>query len=153
MEITWTINKKRGNFRPVLNYRIVLGKDEKDLAIPSVKVDSKIPKPVNSWEGHCYPGQNERGGIFDKETYEIVTPSFKTPEVRGKITLIWKDTSSYPEVENGFSVVRKEIEKEILDAQKSLPINEDGSLDFSSEFREKGAPAIAAERFLKAASM
>lgn len=151
MEITWKLSKKRGNFRPVLNYKIIIGSDEKDLGIPSLSVDTKILKPIDSWESHCFPNNNERGGLYDKETYKITTPSFKKPEVKGRLMLAWRETLDYRDVEKGMELVRNEIEKEVLNAQKSLPIEKSGSIEYTSDFRKKAAPAIAAERFLKAA--
>lgn len=153
MEISWTINKKRGYFRPVVDYLIKLTKDEIDLGIPAVKVDTQIPKPVNSWETHCFPEKNERAGFFDENSHEIITPSFKTPEAKGKIILPWRDDNNYPELKEGFVIVRKIIEEEILKAQQSLGFSEKGELDFSSDFREKGTAAMAGDRFLKAVSM
>lgn len=151
MEISWNINKKRGNFRPVLTYEIALDDLEKELGIGPLKIDSKIVKPRNSWESHCFPGQNERDGIFDKETYEITTPSFKKNKISGKITLVWKESCKYPEVNNCFENVRSKMEEEILKAQNSFSINESGKIEFTKKFKLKSAPAAAAEMFLKAA--
>ena len=153
MEITWKLNKKRGYFRPVLDYKIVLSKDEIDLGIPPLKVDTKIPKPLNSWESHCFPEKNERAGLIDESTYEITTPCFKNPSTASRAVLVWKENNDYSDVEKGMEIVRDRMEKEILKAQKSLPIKKNGVVQFSPDFREKGTPVIAAERFLKAVSM
>jgi len=153
MEINWKILKKRGYFRPVLTYSIKLSKEECDLGISSLKIDTKILKPLNSWESHCFPDKNERAGRFDEKTYEISTPSFKNPLLNGSLVLCWKEENSYPEVKKGFEIIRNIMEKEIMRAQESLPICESGEIFVSSSFKKKTAPAFAAERFLKAACM
>ncbi|MGE4518230.1 MAG: hypothetical protein AB7E04_01825 [Desulfobacteraceae bacterium] len=153
MEINWKILKKRGYFRPVLTYSIKLSKEECGLGISSLKIDTKILKPLNSWESHCFPDKNERAGLFDSKTYEISSPSFKNSVINGSFVLCWKEDNLYPEVKKGFEIVRNVMENEIVKAQESLPISESGEIFISSAFRKKTAPGFAAERFLNACGM
>ena len=74
MRITWHIEKKRGNLRPVLDYAVVLEGSEKALALPFVRIDSTIPEPPASWQPHCYPNEHERAGLPPAGCYALATP-------------------------------------------------------------------------------
>ncbi len=151
MEISWNIIKSRGNFRPVVKYKIILEENEARLGIPPLKVDSEIRKPLVSWERHCFPGKNERAGLYADENYIVITPGFKNPESTGEMIIPWKENNNYCEVENCFIKVRNRIEDEILSAKNSLPLNEKFNIGFSEEFKTKRAPSSAIDMFLKAA--
>ena len=43
MRITWKIEKKRGNLRPVLTYTVTLEDFERALATPPLTITSLIP--------------------------------------------------------------------------------------------------------------
>ena len=49
MRITWKIEKKRGNLRPVLTYTVTLEDFERQLATPPLSITSLIPEPPQSW--------------------------------------------------------------------------------------------------------
>lgn len=61
MNISWTITKKRGNWRPVLQVTLRLEDWELDLGLPDqTKIQTNIPKPPYSHLERCLPGLNER---------------------------------------------------------------------------------------------
>ncbi len=60
MQITWNIQKKRGNFRPCLNYSLILESFEKKLAINAIQIETLIPQIPNPHQNYCMPGENER---------------------------------------------------------------------------------------------
>ena len=80
MRITWKIEKKRGNLRPVLTYTVTLEDFERQLATPPLSITSLIPEPPESWQEHCWPGQHERAGQDDageRPCYQLSIPSHK----------------------------------------------------------------------------
>ena len=146
----WSINKKRGNFRPVLIYTITLENFEKDLALQSIVQQSTIPQPPESWSVSCLPQKNERAG---KEclVYQIYTPDYKKGEVSGKCNLPWRENSAYPEIEESFISLREEFESALKVAYESKPFEIKGELDLSTETRKHIASGLISQRFLEAA--
>lgn len=149
MIIEWKINKKRGNYRPVLTYSIKLEDFEKDLALPRVVIQSEIPEPPESWSASCLPDKNERNGV-ECSTYRIYTPDHKTGILEGKAVLPWRETGNYPEVETSFRALRDNFEKVLKQAYDSLPLEENGRLEMSPEIKKLIAGGIVSEKFLKA---
>ena len=78
MRLHWHIDKKRGNFRPVLTYRVELDDWERELATPALRVTSTIPEPAQSWREYCYPGELERGDAPPASCYQLEIPPHKS---------------------------------------------------------------------------
>ncbi|HAS87928.1 MAG TPA: hypothetical protein DCS48_01270 [Desulfovibrio sp.] len=150
MIIEWNLNKKRGNFRPVLTYSIKLEDFEKELGLPQVVLESSIPEPPESWSASCLPGKNERNGK-NCTTYRLYTPDHKKGEVEGKFTLPWRANSDYPEIEASFLKLREDFETVLKEAYDSYPVDIEGRLELSEETRRHIASGLVSQRFLKAA--
>jgi len=149
VNIDWVITKKRGNFRPVLQYTITLTDFERELGMPMVRMQSSIPKPPDaSWE-YCWPGQNERGAWTPEEFHQLSTPAHKTGEVVEILRLPWRGNNMYPEVEASFQALREAFESALAEAAASAPFRLRGCLETSGETRRVIAPAFAAERLLR----
>jgi len=151
MRIEWRIEKRRGNTRPSLHYKMTLEKYETEMALPPVFVESTIPRPPDSWQSYCYPGQKERGDWKPEEYYCLLTPAHNTGEVEEKIKLPWRAANEYPEIEESFRRLRDEFEKALREAYNSLPMDVVGRIDVNSETKKHIAPGIAAVRLLRAA--
>ena len=110
MRITWKIEKKRGNLRPVLTYAVTLEDFERELATPPLSITSLIPEPPESWQEHCWPGQHERAGQDtpdDRPCYQLSIPSHKGRHGSQSLRLPWRENNSYPEVEASFRLLRE----------------------------------------------
>lgn len=151
MRIEWTIEKKRGNLRPVLLYQVLLEEHEKALALPAVQVVSTIPKPLDFWESHCYPGRNERSGKFEEGCYSLNSPGHKEKGRQQTLRLPWREDNQYPEVEESFAVLRSVVEAQLTAAYESVPMSEQGELTTSSHMKVKVAPDVLARRLLQLA--
>lgn len=151
MRITWNIEKKRGNLRPVLTYQVVLEGFEKALALPMVRVESTIPEPPSSWQPHCYPHEFERAGAAPAGRYQLSTPG----HARGKhgltIRLPWREDNLYPEVEESFELLREAFEQALNAAHESEPMDEHGEVAVSASMKRRLAPALLADRLLSLA--
>ncbi|MHC1752733.1 hypothetical protein [Humidesulfovibrio sp.] len=149
MNIDWVITKKRGNFRPVLQYTIKLSDFERELGMPMVRLQSYIPKPPEpSWE-YCWPGQNERGEWTPAEFHQLATPAHKTGEAVDVLKLPWRENGEYPEVEASFQALREAFELVLEETTRSAPLRLCGCLETSTQTRRVIAPAFAAERLLR----
>lgn len=149
MNIEWLITKKRGNFRPVLQYTITLTDYERELGMPMVRLHSSIPKPPDaSWE-YCWPGQNERGTWTPDEFHYLSTPAHKTGQAVETLRLPWRGNNEYPEVDASFQALRRTFEAALAEASASAPLKLCGSLETTGETRRVIAPAFAAERLLR----
>lgn len=149
MNIEWKINKKRGNFRPVLSYSISLNQFEKEMGLPAVRIESRIPKPPDAGWTHCWPDENERGAWIPGEFYLLMTPSYKSGKVEESIKLPWREDNTYPEVRESFVMLREAFERTLASASASSPMSEQGRLESSTAVKKVIAPAAAAERILK----
>ncbi|WP_419779051.1 hypothetical protein [Maridesulfovibrio sp.] len=149
MIIEWNINKKRGNFRPVLSYSIKLEEFEKELGLPQVVMESTIPEPPNSWSASCLPEKCERSGETCS-TYRLYTPNHKKGEVEGKFTLPWRTDSDYPEIQDSFTRLRDHFEIILKEAYNSHPVDLNGRLELSEETRKYIAGGLISQRFLEA---
>ncbi|MCW7754353.1 hypothetical protein OOT00_10180 [Desulfobotulus sp. H1] len=148
MEICWKIEKKRGNYRPVLSWVITLEPAEKELAMAPVAVDTGIPMPHDYWESHCYPDKNERRGLPARGAWEVITPSHKAARSEGRMVLPWRKDNLYPEVEEGFSRVRAVMEKALTRAAVSLPMNDEGKMELRNMAKKRLAAGLTADRML-----
>lgn len=153
MLIEWKIKKKRGNLRPELIYNVTLEEHEKALALPPLRIPSYIPKPKDSWQEFCYPGQMERslsgGGKDGEEYYHLETPSHRGRSWSQSLRLPWRESNSYPEVEESFTRLRETFELELSKAYASQPMEEENSLESTVASKENIAPGVLAERFLQ----
>lgn len=150
MKIHWTIKKKRGNYRPSLNYHIRLEPFEKDLAVHAVRVQSLIPEIPDSHQSFCMPDQNERHPSWAPMSFHSISvPYFKKGEIREFIRLPFRDSGEYPEIKASFLLLRKTYEKIVRQAygHASLEIQEE--LDTSPETKACIAPAVAAKKMLE----
>jgi hypothetical protein len=148
MLIEWTIDKKRGNIRPVLSYTVTLEDHEKALALPSVCIESIIPEPADSWQEYCHPGQCERAGAPHKGVYRLESPSHKGRSHPQTLRLPWREDNTYPEVEESFAALRDALEKELAAAYASAPVQERGALHTRTAAKALIAPGLVAERLL-----
>lgn len=151
MDISWKIQKKRGNYRPVLNWVITLEPAEMGLGMAPQAVDTGIPMPPAYWEAHCYPGQNERAGAGRQGSWEVITPSHRSGKAEGRMILPWREDNLYPEVSAGFERVRSAMEKALSLAVKSLPMDEEGKMTLAEMARKRLAPGLVADRMLASA--
>ncbi len=150
MKIEWKITKKRGNYRPVLCYYFVIEKFEKELAIPPILVQSTIPEPIDSWQGHCYPNEFERGNTpAYKGFYRLELTSHKGKLWKQELRLPWRANNNYPEVEESFQILRKAFEKELTCANTSAPMDESACMNISHLTAQDIAPSVLAQKFLK----
>lgn len=152
MILEWTIRKKRGNYRPMLEYSISLESFERNLAVPQVVLDSSIPRPPQGWTNHCHPGHAERAGL-PCETYRLHTPSHKQGKLSDSLRLPWREDGEYPEVETSFRLLREHFEIVLKNTYDSQPFEQSGRLELSGETRRHVATGVAAQRFLQAVGL
>lgn len=151
MKIEWKIIKKRGNYRPVLHYTVVLNEFERGLCLHAVRVESTIPRPPEASWTFCWPGQNERGQWTPSAWYSLMTPSHKDGRLSDSLKLPWRKDNIYPEVEESFAVLRAAFEAALAQALDSAPLDHCGCLETSGTMRQIMAPAFVAQRILGAA--
>lgn len=149
MNIDWTLNKKRGNNRPLLSFSITLEPWEQELSLPQVSVTTSIPKPPLAFETHCHPGEKERAdGWVPEEFHTLTTPQAKSGTLSDELRLPWRADNAYPEVEAGFAALRDAFEAELTTAYDSDPIETAGQVKASTQTKRHVAPAVAARRLL-----
>jgi hypothetical protein len=148
MLINWKLTKKRGNFRPVLEYSIKLEDFEKELAVDQVVLESLIPEPPGSCFFSCLPGEYERGN-GECGVYRIYTPDHKKAFAEGKLVLPWREDGSFPEIEKSFLLLRENFEIKLKEAYDSLPIEETGSLELSAKTRNYLASGLISKKILE----
>lgn len=149
MIIEWKVIKKRGNFRPMLNYVIRLEAFERELAVPQVIMDSSIERPADGWRSYCYPNQSERKG-GQGQSYRLFTPDHKLGEIEDSLRLPWRENGEYPEIRDSFMRLREQFELVLKNAYDSQPIESEGRLELSEKTRKHIASGVAAQRFLQA---
>jgi hypothetical protein len=149
MNIEWSITKKRGNLRPVLQYTIALTEFEKSLGMPAVRIESTIPKPPDAGWTHCWPGENERGDWTPSDFYLLMSPSHRTAKLEEALKLPWRKDNAYPEVEESFETLRQAFEEALVKASGSEPMDITGRMETSNSAKRDIAPAFAAERILQ----
>ncbi len=151
MRIEWSIEKKRGNLRPILRYHVTMERHEEHLALPMVRIVSTIPEPPSSWQAFCYPNQFERAGIEPPGCHLLETPNHKRKKGGAELRLPWRENNAYPEVAESFAALRAAFEAELAAAHQSAPMCERGELVLRPAIREAIAPAVVAERLLRLA--
>ena len=145
MKINWTITKKRGNFRPSLNYKLLLEPFEKKLAVNAVTIKSTIPEIKDSHQNFCLPGTNERAPHWHPTGFHYLSvPYFKKGEASGFIRLPFRESGAYPEVAASFQVLRDEYEAVVRQAYGQNPIHLEEELEMSRRTKQEIAPAITA---------
>lgn len=153
MHIEWKITKKRGYYRPVLQYSVRLEEHEKALALPIVSIVSTIPQPEEDRQDYCYPGLFERAADYTSTRfYTLEAPSHKGHSWTRNLTLPWRNNNEYPEVEQSFQHLRETLEAEIEKADQSQPMNLNGGVQTSAAAKVMLAPNLLAERFLRLAA-
>ena len=153
MHIEWKITKKRGYMRPTLQYSVRLEEHEKALALPIVSIVSTIPQPEEERQDYCYPGLFERAqGYTPTRFHTLEAPSHKGHSWTRSLTLPWRETNEYPEVEESFKRLRAALETEIERADNSQPMSVSGSVQSSAAAKVMLAPNLLAERFLRLAA-
>lgn len=150
MNIEWKIEKKLGNYRPLLHYTVTLSEFECGLCLPVVRVQSVIPKPPEASWSYCWPGQNERGQWIPSDWHQLMTPSHKDKNASQILKLPWREDNDYPEVEESFILLRDAFEEALAKAVQSAPMSLSGRLENTSAMRRTIAPAFAAGRILRA---
>ena len=154
MIIQWELTKKRGNFRPEVQYTLTLEPFEQELGIEQIHVTTALPKPPESWQGYCYPGCLERRDLaanFSQESYVITTPSHKTVTTCGSVRLPWKEGSDYSEVREAFELVRTTFEAAVKAAFDSAPLEVAEELSMSLELKQHISSGVAAKKLLQVA--
>lgn len=149
MKIEWNIEKKRGNYRPILHYSVTLNELERSLCLEAVAVECTIPKPPEASWSYCWPGQNERAVWTPTSFYLLITPSHKDGKRSDSLKLPWREDNAYPEVEESFALLRTAFESAVAQAMASPSMTTSGSLETSPAMRQSMAPAFAAQRMLK----
>lgn len=148
MNIQWEIIKKRGHLRPKLHYTIELEPFEISLAVPSVTVISTIAKPPDAWQSHVYPGRDERRDWSPDIHYELTTPNHKDGRLKNVLTLPFRESNAYPEVESSFSLLRASYEEALVTAYRNTAFEIRGELGMSPETKREIAPVVLAEKLL-----
>ena len=147
MKIKWKIKKKKGNFRPTLSYSIILEDYERELAVPSVNILSRIPEISDPGQNYCLPNCNERDPSWRPGGYHYISvPYFKTGMTSGFIRLPFRDSGKYPEVEQSFALLRKAYEAVVNDAYGRAPINLSEELDISVATKKNIAAKVISRK-------
>ncbi len=149
MQITWNIQKKRGNFRPCLNYSLILEPFEKKLAINAIQIETLIPQIPNPHQNYCMPGENERAPDWKPARFHFFSvPYFKTGEVHEFLRLPFRSSNEYPEVEESFTMLRDAYEALIRETYEQKPIDLTQELGLTSETRDSIVAGVTAQKLL-----
>lgn len=149
MRIKWNIKKKRGNFRPSLNYIITLESFEIKLAVNAVSIHSTIPRILKPHLSFCLPGENERDSAWEPESFHFLSvPYFKDGQISEFIRLPFRSSGEYPEVKASFEKLRKAYEIVVQKAYGLAPIEREEELDISQDTKVQIAAMVTADRFL-----
>lgn len=150
MKIEWSVQKKRGNHRPVLKYSIELEQFEIDLAVPQVVVDRAVARPPSSWRSFCYPDVDERAGA-SLDWYPLMTPSHKMGKTSGTLTLPWRTPgNAFEDVKIAFARLNRDFELVLANANDSAPVEILEHIELSDDTRKHIAAGVASARFLSA---
>ena len=149
MKIKWSIEKQQGNFRPVLEYKITLEEFEKDLAMHTVRVTSRIPKIPESIQRFCLPDTMEREADWKPKAFHVIyTPSFSRGELKNKLILPYQNDTEFAMVEDSFKLLRQAFETELQAARDSMSVFQRHEMCLTDETRQKMATDIAASKML-----
>jgi len=150
MNIKWTIEKKRGNFRPILDYEILLESFEKELAVATVSITSQIAQIPEQRSRFCLPDTNERvTGWLPARFHLLSTPGFRRGEIQKRIILPYADNSKFAEIEASFIRLRSEFENQMQAAKDSKAVLSRKELRLTEATGKKMAGDIAAHRMLQ----
>ena len=143
MKITWSITKKRGNWRPVLEYAVILDDWEKELQPQIPHVETNIPEPPEKYRKK--DRGTEANPEWEPEGYYMLD---KTG--RGAIFLPWRPGANpdYPEVQEAMSMLRDAVEAAIIEAHDSLALEVSGELEMSAQGKRHVAAYVAARKML-----
>ena len=149
MRINWKIEKKRGNFRPILRYTLTLEEYEQAIAMHAVTIVSSIPKVSDSYQAWCMPCCGEREDGWQPDDFHYLSvPYFKTGSSNGFIRLPFKESGSYPEVEESFRMLRTAYEQVVREVYSWKPTSEQGGLGITTETKEEIVATLAAQKML-----
>lgn len=150
MKISWKITKKRGNWRPVLEYTCTKEKWEIDLAIPGGgETEVKIETAWSASE-RVFDGQDERSREGSEKNYlsllSYPASHEKTHSWRHKLP--WKPAAKpqYPEIKQAFNDLMRVWEAEVKKALASEEITETGEVEYSPEAKKEFAPYVAKQK-------
>ncbi len=149
MKICWSIDKKRGNYRPTLQYTITLEAHERAIAVDSLRIESTIPRIPTAGRSWCLPGQDERAeGWQPTEFHSLTVPWFKVGESSDVLRLPFRDSGLYPEVEASFARLRSAWEEVVRTTWNWEPLAESGMMETSEETKSAIAARLAAMQML-----
>ncbi|PIE58660.1 MAG: hypothetical protein CSA33_01800 [Desulfobulbus propionicus] len=149
MNIQWSIDKRRGNYRPTLTYVITLEEHELAIAMHSVSITSSIPRIPNSGRAWCMPGCDERALNWSpKEFHQLHVPYFKTGMTNDFIRLPFREHDHYPEVEASFSDLRQTYEQVVAQVYAFKPFRQEQTMDMTSATKQKIAATLTAQKML-----
>ncbi len=149
MKIQWKIEKKRGNYRPVLSYVITLEEHEKDLAMNALTIESSIPHIPDAGMPWCMPGCNERAPGWEPiDFHSLSVPYFKIGTTSERIRLPFRESASYPEVEQSFAMLRDAYEKAVNEVYQWQPFYTTGEMDITPAAKEQRAATLTARKML-----
>jgi len=150
MKIKWTIEKQQGNFRPILNYTLTLEAFEKELAVPSVRIVSKIPHIPESRQRFCLPNTHEREhGWIPNRYVSLSTPSFRNKDLQARVILPYVSDPQFAYVEESFKILREAFEIEMQAAKDSEALLLRKELCLTENTRQNMATDIAANKILQ----
>jgi hypothetical protein len=152
VKITWKITKKRGNWRPVLDYQCVKEDWELELRVPGGQVEAACV-PEIGWGEYRSPLPAEQLAIGEQSNSQRL---LKLPMPTEKnityecIRLPWRPGAKpqYPEVEAAMKELMAEWERRVLEALDSAALDLTGEVEHSPEYKSKVAPYVAAQRML-----
>ncbi len=141
MRITWKITKKRGNWRPVLQYKILLEEWERELNIQIPHITTNIPETP------------DYGDRCSREADPAWTPKeriYLKPEYPTNHHLPWRPgpNPEYPEVEEAMAMLRDAVEAAIIQAHDSLALEITGALEMTPQAKKRVAAYVAARKML-----
>jgi hypothetical protein len=149
MKINWKVEKKRGNFRPMLTYNISLEEHEAAIAMHAINIAGTIPRVPEGNRSWCSPCCDEREDGWQPESFHYISvPHFKNGSSSGCIRLPFRESREYPEVEESFKMLRTAYEEVVREVYSWKPVSEEGELNITSETKEQIAASIAAQKML-----
>lgn len=137
MKIQWKIEKRRGNFRPLLKYSMHLVEHEKSLAMHAVSIESSIPAIDDLGQIYCMPDCDERRSDWQPRRYHHLTvPYFKNGMNSGSIRLPFRESGEYREVKESFARLRETYEQAVQRAYCWEPISINDELDITVDTKK-----------------
>ena len=144
MKIEYSITKKRGNWRPVLQYKCIKEQWEVGLSVPggstSIWIEAAYPY-VSRDERYVLPGNAERGKNKDwkAKPVEVKLPGSQQTEEKGEILLCWRPGAhpEYPEVHEAMRQLQAEWAGRVYEAMQSGEVAQSWLIMPSDEYRER----------------